>query len=91
MAASGDEISMSEKLQEWWKFADFAAFREEIKKCFKSTIPLAERKAWEDRLKTDKSEVAKLTLEIQLSEARINAIFFEVFELTTEQVSLLRD
>lgn len=89
LAPSGSKVKLSRKLEEWWKFSDFAAFRAEVKKCLKADIPLAERSAWEDWIARDKAEIARLTAEIEAAERQINAIVYELFELTAEEIKLL--
>jgi hypothetical protein len=80
---------LSTKLQDWWKLDDFAAFRAEVKKCFKADIPLNERNAWEDLFATGKAEIEKLSAEIKRFEAEINAIVYKLFDLTAEEITLL--
>lgn len=60
-----------------------------MKKCLKADIPLAERSAWEDWIARDKAEIARLTAEIEAAERQINAIVYELFELTAEEIKLL--
>jgi hypothetical protein len=80
---------LSTKLQEWWKLDDFAAFRAEVKKCFKAEIPLKERSDWEDLFTTGKAEIEKLSAEIKRNEAEINAIVYTLFDLTADEITLL--
>jgi hypothetical protein len=46
-------------LKEWWTL-DFPAFRAEIKKQFKTEIPIVERTEWETYLKTEREKVEAL-------------------------------
>ena len=85
------EAKISTKLQDWWQLPDFAAFRAEVKKCFKADIPLNERNAWEDLFTTGKAEIAKLSADIKLNEDEINAIVYKLFDLTPDEVKLLED
>lgn len=87
-AASG-EVKLNNKLKNWWEFKDFAAFRAEIKKTFKTDIPLAERSDWEDWLTRDKAEIACLTAEIKQHEDQINKLVYTLFDLTDEEIKLL--
>ncbi len=80
---------LTNRLKDWWQLADFAQFRAEIKKTFKADIPLSERSDWEDWLKTEKAEIARLSAEITRNEAQINAIVYRLFELTDEEIQLL--
>jgi hypothetical protein len=68
---------------------DFAAFRAEVKKAFRNDIPLAERSSWEDWIKRDKVKIAHLTSEIAQAEAKIDAIVYDLFDLTSEEIELL--
>lgn len=80
---------LTTRLEEWWTLPDFAAFRAEVKKVFKADIPLAERTAWEDWICRDRAEIARLSAEIAKNEAQINSIVYGLFDLTTDEISLL--
>lgn len=81
---------LTTRLQEWWSLTDFAAFRSEVKKAFKADIPLGDRSDWEDWINRDRSEIARLSAEIDAAEAAINSIVYELFDLTSQEVSLLK-
>ena len=83
------EPKVSNKLHDWWELADFAAFRAEVKKCFKADIPVKERSDWEDLFNKGKSEIAGLSAEIRRNEDEINAIVYRLFDLTPEEIKLL--
>jgi hypothetical protein len=89
LAPTGTEPNLTTKLKEWWTLPDFATFRAEVKKALKADIPLAERTAWEDWITRDKAEIARLTAEIKANEDRINAIVYELFDLTPAEIKLL--
>lgn len=89
LAPSGTEPKLTNKLKEWWELPDFAAFHAEVKKTLKADIPLAERNDWEDWIARDKAEIARLTAEIKANEARINAIVYQLFDLTPDEIALL--
>ncbi len=80
---------LTTKLREWWLLPDFAAFRAEVKKCFKTDIPLSERNDWEEWITRDRAEIACLTAEISKCEAEINALVYTLFDLTTDEIKLL--
>jgi N-6 DNA Methylase/TaqI-like C-terminal specificity domain len=82
---------LNTKLNEWWTLETFAAFRDEIKKYYRAEIPLAERTQWEDWFNAGKSEIDKLSAEIARNEAEINAIVYQLFDLTPNEVKLLED
>jgi Eco57I restriction-modification methylase/TaqI-like C-terminal specificity domain len=83
------EAKLSTKLQDWSMLDDFAAFRAEVKKCFKADIPLKERSGWEDMFASGKALIEKLSAEIKKNEDEINAIVYRLFELTADEIVLL--
>lgn len=83
------DAKLNTKLKEWWRLPDFAAFRAEIKKCFKAEIPLNERTDWEDWITRDKAEIHRLSGEIATLEAEINKQIYALFDLTGEEITLL--
>ena len=85
----GRDPKLTTRLQEWWALPDFAAFRAEVKKVFKVDIPLAERSAWEDWITRDRAEIARLSAEITKAEAQIDRIVYGLFDLTTDEITLL--
>lgn len=80
---------LNTKLKEWWLLPDFAAFRAEVKKCFKADIPLSERTDWEDWITRDKAEIHRLSGEIANLEAEINTQVYALFDLTNDEIRLL--
>lgn len=85
----GRTPTLSNKLTEWWTLEDFAMFRSEVKKAFKSDIPLADRSDWEDWFKRDKEKIGRLTADIAAQERNIDAIIYSLFKLTSEEIHLL--
>ena len=83
------EPKLTKKLKEWWKLADFPAFRAEVKKAFKADIPLSERSEWEDWIARDRAEITRLSAEIGQVEDRIDSIIYNIFELAPDEVDLL--
>ena len=80
---------LTTRLAEWWTLPDFAAFRAEVKKVFRADVPLADRSAWEDWIARDRREIARRTAEIAAIEARIDAIVYDLFALTPDEIALL--
>jgi type I restriction-modification system DNA methylase subunit len=80
---------LTTKLKDWWLLPDFAAFRAEVKKCFKADIELTERNAWEEWITRDRTAIARLTAEIAKCEAEINAQVYALFDLTDGEIKLL--
>jgi len=89
LAPADADVKLSNKLKSWWELPDFATFQREVKKSLKADIPLSERNAWEDWITQNKAEIALLTAEIKVNEDRINAIVYELFDLTPEEIELL--
>ncbi|MGR3502502.1 Eco57I restriction-modification methylase domain-containing protein [Pseudaestuariivita sp.] len=83
------EPKLTTRLKSWWTLPDFAAFRAEVKKAFKADIPLSERSDWEDWMSRDRAEIARLTAEITAIEAQIDAIVYDLFDLTPDEIALL--
>lgn len=84
------EPKLTNRLQEWWTLPDFAAFRAEVKKVFKTDIPLADRSDWEDWINRDGAEIARLTAEIAQAEAKIDSIVYDLFDLNEDEIALLK-
>lgn len=89
LAAPGTEPKLTTKLKEWWTLPDFAVFRAEVKKTLKADIPLSERSDWEDWINGDRAEINRLTAQIKANEDKINALVYELFDLTPDEIELL--
>lgn len=85
----GRSPKLTNRLRGWWTLPDFASFRAEVKKVFKTDIPLADRSAWEDWIDRDRAEIARLSAEIGKAEVQINRIVYDLFELTSDEIALL--
>ncbi|PHQ69214.1 MAG: type I restriction endonuclease subunit M, partial [Sneathiella sp.] len=83
------DSKLNTKLKEWWLLPDFAAFRANVKKCFKADVPLSERTDWEDWITHDKAEIHRLSGEITKLEAKINKQVYALFDLTDDEITLL--
>lgn len=83
------EPKLTTKLKEWWTLPDFATFRAEVNKAFKTDIPLVERSDWEDWITRDRAEIARLSAEITKAEAQIDSIVYALFDLTPDEIALL--
>jgi len=80
---------LTNKLRKWWTLPDFVAFRAEVKKVFKTDIPLSERSEWEDWIIRDRAEIARLTAKIERAEAKIDCIVYDLFNLNLDEITLL--
>lgn len=82
------QTKLSRKLHEWWTL-DFPAFRDEVKRVFKTEIPVKERGEWEGYLAKQAAEVKALDAEIEKAEREIDAIVYRLFDLTADEIALL--
>ena len=86
----GAGAALSRKLEHWHEL-DFTAFRVEVKRLFKTEIPVKERAAWEAYLKEEAAKVKTLSVQIVTAEAEINRLVYDAFELSSEEISLLEN
>ncbi len=92
-ATSGVAMSgckLTKKLQDWPSL-DFTAFQAEIKKTFKTEIPLTERNQWENWLAEEKAKIQILGQEIALLEQDLNKQVYTLFKLTKADIELLEN
>ena len=80
---------LNEKLEEWWLLPDVAALRTEVKKAFKTDVPLSERDDWDHYLADRKIKHNSMTAEIVALETRLNAIVYAAFDLTPDEIALI--
>ena len=88
--APADRNKLSSKLQNFWTL-DFAGFRAEVKRVFKTEIPVKDRDGWEKYLAEKSAEVIRLTAEIEAAEREIDEIVYKLFDLTADEIKLLED
>lgn len=86
--APPERQKLTEKLEKFWTL-DFAGFRAEIKKAFKTEIPVKDRDGWEKYLAEKSAEVIRLTEAIEAAEREIDAIVYKLFDLTPDEIALL--
>jgi len=82
--------TLTGKLQKFWTL-DFAAFRAEVKRAFKTEIPVKDRDDWEKYLAEKSAEVIKLAAAIEAGEREIDDIVYKMFDLTPDEIKLLKD
>ncbi len=80
---------LNEALSAWWQLADGSALRAELKKAFKSDIPLRDRSEWDGFLASEQSKHADLTAQIVALETRLNAIVYDAFDLSPDERDLI--
>ncbi|MBI2713867.1 MAG: N-6 DNA methylase [Rhizobiales bacterium] len=86
--APPERTKLSRKLEDWWTL-DFASFRDEIKRVFRSEIPVKERGEWESYLAKNAADVRALDAKIEKAEREIDAIVYRLFDLTPAEITLL--
>jgi type I restriction-modification system DNA methylase subunit len=84
--AGGGKLNTA--LEEWWTL-EAGDFNAEIKKAFKRPIPLAERDEWERYISDQKAKHAALTSQIVTLETALNAVVYQAFNLTPEEIHLI--
>ena len=88
LCPAGRKPKLSIKLTAWWTL-DFAAFRAEIKKCFKADIPLTERNEWDHFLAAERAKVVELSRTLTQLEADLNQQVYALFDLTAEEIGMI--
>jgi hypothetical protein len=86
--APPERAKLSRKLFDWWEL-DFPAFRDEIKRAFRTEIPVKERAAWEAYLAQKADALRSLATQIETAEREIDAIVYRLFDLTADEIALL--
>jgi hypothetical protein len=86
--APPERRKLTRKLEHWWEL-DFGEFRAEVKRAFRTEIPVKERGDWEGYLAENAAAVRALTAEIEQAEREIDAIVYRLFDLTPEEIALL--
>jgi hypothetical protein len=87
----GDAISTRVALYRWWEIADEIALSDEIKRQLGREIPLNKRSEWRGYLADETAKHADLTAQIIALETRMNAIVYNVFDLTQEERQLIEE
>jgi len=67
----------------------FQDIRKEIKRLFRRDIPVAERAEWEVWLAERAEQVREIDAKIDAAEKELNAIVYDLYELTPDEVRLL--
>jgi type I restriction-modification system DNA methylase subunit len=86
--APPEHRKLTSKLENFWTL-DFATFRAEVKKAFKTEIPVKDRDGWEKYLAEKSADVIALTAQIEAAEREIDAIVYKLFDLTPDEIKLL--
>jgi hypothetical protein len=88
--ALSERRKLTGKLENFWTL-DFDSFRAEVKRAFKTEIPVKDRDEWEKYLVEKSAEVIKLDAEIEAAERKIDAVVYKLFDLTDDEIKLLED
>jgi hypothetical protein len=86
----GYALSPPSRQAQFWQL-DFAPFRSEVKKVFKSKIPVKDRDDWQNYHAEKSADVIKLTTEIKAAQCEIDAIVYKIFDLTSDETKLLEE
>ncbi|EIJ42175.1 type I restriction-modification system methyltransferase subunit [Beggiatoa alba B18LD] len=79
---------VNQRLEQWW-LLDFQAFQAELKKSYKTEISLKQRDDWESYLEESREKHTILNQQLQALENQINQAVYALFNLTTEEISLI--
>ncbi len=67
----------------------FDGLRDELKKRFKRELPLGERNVWDCAVSCARQEVASYTQTIAQCEREINALVYQLFDLSADEIALI--
>ncbi|MHB1111313.1 MAG: Eco57I restriction-modification methylase domain-containing protein, partial [Devosia sp.] len=84
----GHGLPLSGKLADWPSL-DFPAFRAEIKRVYRTEIPVKERGEWETYLSDNTAKVKVLAAEIEAAEREIDRLVYAAFDLTPEEIAII--
>ncbi|MDI9333209.1 MAG: N-6 DNA methylase [Cytophagales bacterium] len=83
------QLTLSEKLKNWWQLENFRAFSDEIKHRFKQDIPFADRTAWETLFTEQRQQVLTLDAQIATLERSINTLVYALFDLSESEIRII--
>ena len=90
LCSASQKPMLNSQLNAWWTL-DFKAFRDEVKECFKTDMPLSERNEWEKWFNAEKAEIEKLTQQLSQAEQQLNQKVYVLFELTEEEIQVVEE
>ncbi|GHT88525.1 hypothetical protein AGMMS49960_08130 [Betaproteobacteria bacterium] len=88
LVPSGKSAKLSKSLADWHRL-DFKTFQAELKKQYKTAIPLEDRDAWQAYLEKSRARITELNAEITRHEKVIDAEVYKLFKLTPEEIDLI--
>ncbi|MCL4202641.1 MAG: hypothetical protein KJ000_09105 [Pirellulaceae bacterium] len=83
-------VTLNQKLTAWWDL-ELGSFRTEVKKAFKTSIPVAERSEWERALADWQRQHTALTESLIACEQQINDRVYRLFCLSPSDIRFLDD
>jgi type I restriction-modification system DNA methylase subunit len=83
------QLTLSEKLKNWWELEHFRAFSDEVKHRFKQDIPFADRTAWEALFTQQRQQVLTLDAQIATLERSINTLVYALFDLSESEIRMV--
>jgi hypothetical protein len=83
------QLTLSEKLKNWWELESFRAFSDEVKHRFKQDIPFADRTAWETLFTEQRQQVLTLDAQIAVLERSINTLVYALFDLSESEIRMI--
>ena len=83
------EPKLNKKMHSWWRL-DFPQLQAALKTAFKTTIPLAERNAWQDYFESEQQRIASLNQQIFQLEQQLDQAVYALFDLTADEIDLLQ-
>jgi type I restriction-modification system DNA methylase subunit len=86
---AGESISTRVDLYRWWELDDEKALSDELKKRWGREIAIGKRSEWRDYLAKEKAKHEDYTAKIVALEEEMNAIVYEAFDLTPEEIALI--
>lgn len=83
-------VKLNKKLMDWPSL-DFQELHNEIKKCFKRLIPLAERDDWQSMFESTQTKISALDADLTGYEQDIDQLVCSIFKLTSAEIELLEN
>ncbi|MEM9954449.1 MAG: Eco57I restriction-modification methylase domain-containing protein [Chloroflexota bacterium] len=85
------EISSRASLYEWWEYATANDICDAIESYFRTTINDNNRFSFRDLFDTQLAEHTNLTQQIIALETQLNAVVYEAFDLTPDEIALIEE
>ena len=82
--------TLNQKLSAWWTL-DFAGLQAELKRTYKTSIPVAERDDWETYLEASTKQHNTHTAAIVAAETQSNALVYQLFDLTEDEIMQIEE